>query len=152
MKRNLKVAGIGAILFLILAGAANAQTPRKGIVDEPKGQVEIRTAGGQWQAAQQGSILNEGDEIRAAEQSSAIILLDDAGATGKLELREKSRLRMTTMGLDAVSGDQQTLLELATGKVLIHAEKLKGESRFEVKTPNAITGVRGTVFEVSVED
>jgi len=31
-------------------------------------------------------------------------------------------------------------------------ESLKGSGKFEVKTPTALTGVRGTVFEVTVKE
>ncbi|MBN1688101.1 MAG: FecR domain-containing protein, partial [Candidatus Omnitrophica bacterium] len=70
----------------------------------------------------------------------------------KIELKPKSRLKMTTLEMDAITGEKITLLDLAIGKVLVHASKLQGESKFEVRTPTSTTGVRGTVFEVSVEE
>jgi hypothetical protein len=36
--------------------------------------------------------------------------------------------------------------------LITHVEKLKGNSKFEVKSPTVITGVRGTVFEVVVKE
>ena len=97
-------------------------------------------------------LLHEKDEIKTFDKSSVLILLDQGGETGKLELKEKSHLRLNTLKLDAQSGEKVTLLDLAIGKVLVYAEKLRGDSKFEVKTPTATTGVRGTVFEVSVEE
>ena len=47
---------------------------------------------------------------------------------------------------------QTTLLDLAIGKILISAEKLDTpDSKFEVKTPTSVVGVRGTAFSVEVE-
>ena len=62
-----------------------------------------------------------------------------------------SLFRINTAETDPKTGNKMTLLDLAVGKVLVHAAKLKGGSRFEVRTPTAISGVRGTVFEVEVK-
>jgi hypothetical protein len=44
------------------------------------------------------------------------------------------------------AGAKTTRLDLAIGMVLAHVKKLDKGSTFEVKAPNATTGVRGTVF------
>jgi len=62
-----------------------------------------------------------------------------------------SRMRLNTLELNQETGEKTTVLDLAIGKVLIHAEKLKGDSVFNVRTPNSTTGVRGTTFTVSAE-
>ena len=53
---------------------------------------------------------------------------------------------------DPGADTSKTLLDLAMGEVLIKAQKVHGEnSKFEVKTPTSIVGVRGTTFNVKVE-
>ena len=56
------------------------------------------------------------------------------------------------METESKTGDKTTLLDLALGKVLVHVEKLQGKSKFEVRTPTALTGVRGTTFTVEVRE
>lgn len=53
---------------------------------------------------------------------------------------------------DPLTKDKTTLIDLALGKLLVKVEALKGSSKFEVRTPTAQTGVRGTEFEIAVED
>ncbi|HQB12266.1 MAG TPA: FecR domain-containing protein, partial [Candidatus Omnitrophota bacterium] len=50
------------------------------------------------------------------------------------------------------TGETSTLLNLAVGKLLAKVEPLTGNSSFSVRTPSAISGVRGTSFEVEIEE
>ena len=76
----------------------------------------------------------------------------DGGTVGRVEIKEGSLFRIAKAETDATTGDMTTLLDLAIGKILVKVESLKGNAKFEVKTPTALTGVRGTVFEVSVKE
>ena len=59
---------------------------------------------------------------------------------------------MAKMKIDEASQVKMTELQIAIGGVLVKAEKLKRESDFEVVSPSSIVGIRGTMFEVSVEE
>lgn len=144
------VAACALILGLATAVAAETLEAKQATIDKVKGEVLARLQGGAWQAAQPGMILNEKDEIKTGEAAEAEVLLD-RGKVARVEIREKSFFRLHTLKQDAGTGDRTTLLDLAIGKVLIRAEKLKGNSKFEVRTPTATTGVRGTEFEVAVQ-
>ena len=125
---------------------------RKAILSVVRGSVQVHVQGERdWKPARAGMILSEKDEIQTAKDGLVEIFLDEGGSVGKLRLSERSRLNLLTMDIDTESGDKVTLLELAVGKVLVEVEKLKGESKFEVKTPTSTAGVQGTVFEVAVE-
>ena len=54
------------------------------------------------------------------------------------------------MTWDAASGDKNTMIDVALGKVKVYADKLRGKSKFEVNTPTAVLAIRGTIFEVKV--
>ena len=145
---------LGLLMSGLCLGSQGAfgQELRRAILSEIKGPVEVRLEDGSWKPAENGMVLYEQGEIRSGEGGFAEILLDEGGSTGKLELQEKSHLRLSTLNWDEASGKKETYLDLAIGKVLVHAEKLQGDSKFEVRTPNATAGVRGTVFEVSVDE
>jgi len=148
MKPNV---GLTVVITLALAlpGLALAQGARTAIVSDVHGStVEVRLNGGQWQRAEIGMVLNEMDEIRTKKGSSAEILIDEERNTAKVELKENSHLRFSSLALAQETQDEVTRLDLAVGRVLVHARELRGDSLFEVKTPNGLTGVRGTVFEV----
>ena len=140
-----------ALLLMGTHGGA-AESAREVIIDKIKGPVEVRMQGGPWQPAEKGMVLKEKDELISLENGSAEVLIDQEGETGKFEMQACSRVRVGELSREAASGDKKTLLELAIGRVMIHANKLKGNSSFRIKTPNAIGGVRGTKFEVNVKE
>lgn len=142
--------GLAVVFSALTAHAEEPLEARQTTVREVHGEVLTRSPGGEWQPAEKGMILNEKDEIRTGEGATAQVALDD-GKVGQVDIREKSYFRIHTLKQSRESGDRTTLLDLAIGKVLVHAKKLKGNSKFEVRTPTATTGVRGTVFEVAVE-
>ena len=135
--------------FGLMAGEAHAAEGRHAIVLKINGSAQVRINQGEWKAAEAGMVLHEKDEIKTARKSTVKILLDDGGSTGQLELKPESRLNLDTMPREPASGDKTTILDLAIGDVLVHAQKLQGQSQFKVRTPNATTGVRGTTFLVS---
>jgi ferric-dicitrate binding protein FerR (iron transport regulator) len=130
--------------------SSDQPTGRYGTLKNPDAQVFYKPAGGEWQPAKDGMVILPGDEVRTAPGSKVNIVLDD-GKTGSAQLSGGSLFRITAADTDSKTGDKTTMLDLAVGKVLVHAEKLKGGSKFEVRTPQATTGVRGTTFEVEVK-
>lgn len=117
------------------------------------GTVNVKLHGeGGWTPAEKGMILNEGDMIRTKSDSSALLMLNGEGQTANVKVEENSKLLLSQLVTQKGKGTQQTLLDLAIGEILIKAEKLHTpESKFEVKTPTSIVGVRGTKFSVRVE-
>jgi len=117
-----------------------------------EGVAEVRPAGETWIAAAVGMELNEGDIIKTAADSAAVLNLDGSGETATVHISESSQLKIPRLTGDKEKGTQKTLLDLAIGKILIRARKLHSEEeKFEVKTPTTIVGVRGTEFAVEVE-
>ena len=147
--RLILTAVVTGLVFTFSAGAL-AQEGRMAVISEMHGAVEVRLGGGEWQPAIKGMILHEKDEILTTEGGFVELLLDKKDKTGKLTLEENTRLRLAMMTEDPVSEDKATLLELAIGEMLVRVKKLQGNSKFEVKTPTSTTGVRGTVFKVTV--
>jgi len=117
------------------------------------GDVNVKVYGeADWVPAEKGMILNEGDMIRTKADSWAHLMLNGKGQTANVEVEENSKLLLSQLITQGKKGTQQTLLDLAIGEILIKAEKLHtSESKFEVKTPSSIVGVRGTKFSVRVE-
>lgn len=151
MKKITLLVSCGLILgFFVLSFAQNS--PRTATIDQVSGTVEVRVGKQPWAPAQVGMVLNQGDIIRTLAGSWAVINVDGKGATASVELKENSQLRLAELLEDKAKASQTTLLDLALGEVLIKAKKLDSEkSKFQVKTPTSIVGVRGTTFSVAVK-
>ena len=142
---------VAMIIGSFLSFSAEAMI-RKANVEEMNGTVEISTLGGAWVPASLGMSLVEGDMIRTGEESTAVLLLEGVSGTASVELYEESELELTELFEDKGEGAQLTFLDLSVGQLLITSQKLRSEkSKFRVKTPTSIIGVRGTTFSISVE-
>ena len=83
MKRKMQwMVLVVVALTVSLVAVSQAKTARGGVLKQIEGIVEVRQQGGEWQAAQDGMTLSEGDEVRAGEKSSAVIMLDGDFNTG----------------------------------------------------------------------
>ena len=151
----MKIISVICVLGLILglfSSALAQEANRVATILELKGKVEVKTPKGAWMPAKLGMILNPKDIIRTSKKSLAVLNLDGLGQTAIVELKEKSQLQLTELLENKQEKSQNTFLDLALGEILIKAKKLHSEkSRFEVKTPTSIVGVRGTTFSVAVE-
>lgn len=138
------------ITFILTASYATAASEMdKAKVLEIKGKASFMKAGANdWKALEQGMVLSEGDSLKTGPDSEAKLELSGAKKTAEIVIREDSEFSFATFRHDAVSMTDQTLLDIGTGSVLVKAEKLVGESKFQVKTPTSIVGIRGTTFEV----
>ncbi len=141
---------LGLILGLFSPGFAE-QTKRIASITELKGAVEVKIGKEKWMSAKVGMELNQGDLIKTKTNSWALINLDGEAQTATLELKQNGQLKITELSENKAEQTQNTLLDLGLGEILIEAKKLHSEkSKFEVKTPTSIVGVRGTTFSVSV--
>ena len=152
----MKTVRLVVIFFMVvglISSAFGEEVKRTGKIVDIRGRVEVEHGGGDWVPAQVGMILNEGDILKTAAKAWAFLTLDGGEtATVEVEVEENSRLLLSELILNEEKGIQKTLLDLAIGKILITAQKMHSEgSKFEVKTPTSIVGVRGTTFAVEVE-
>lgn len=148
----LKVFFVIALVAFIASPALCKDAQRTASITEINGQVEVKASKGTWEPAQVGMLLKAGDSVRTKASSWALLNVDGTGETATVEVKQNSELNMATLLKDEEKGTQTTMLDLSLGEVLIKAKKLHSEkSKFEVKTPTSIVGVRGTTFSVAVE-
>ena len=149
----LKMTCVVAIILGMATFVFAAEGKRTAEIISLNGSAEVKLVGQtSWSPAQVGTILNEGDTLKTAAKSEAVLNVDGKGQTATVDVSENSQLLLSAMMMDQKTGTSKTLLDLAMGEILIKAQKVKGEeSKFEVKTPTSIVGVRGTVFRVKVE-
>jgi hypothetical protein len=98
-----------------------------------------------WKKAEKGMQLNIGDTVRTARHSKIDIALD-ADKKNTIQLSEK-----TLAVLNSATADNIDRLDLSRGRVLSNMEGIKAGFDFEVTTPSAVAGVRGSSYMVYAE-
>jgi len=120
----------------------------RGRIIEATGNVEVLAKGEtEWRLAEEGMSLDEGYSIRSGPDSKAVAVFADQvimavepGSEIDLEKLQKSRRTGINFKMD-----------LNKGQLWNDVGKLRSKrSKFYVETPQAVTGVRGTVFTVHV--
>lgn len=134
---------VGLLCLITLACAAHAQVV--GQVEKVEGAPEVMRVGtSQWVAIRPADSVSVGDQLRTREGAKMEIRLKDDSV---LTLAEKTVMAIDDQTLQP-SGQNTSIFSLLLGKVrAVVANRYKEPgSRFEVHTPTAVAGVRGTEF------
>ena len=110
----------------------------------------LKKGGSEWQPLTKGEQLTEGDKIMTASASQVELEMVGSNRIGNVIVRPDTEFTLQSLHHDPETKVETTLLDVEVGNILVKAEKLVGESKFEVKTPTSIVGIRGTTFEVQV--
>ncbi len=107
--------------------------------------------GRSWKRARVGMVLGERGMIRTDNTATVDLFL---GVNGPVVRVTKS----TTLGIDKLDYENtgietliETQLDLSAGRILGIVKKMAASSKYEVKTPNGVAGVRGTEFAISAD-
>jgi hypothetical protein len=102
------------------------------------------------QSAQVGTRLQAiGDTLATGKSSSAVLAVDTQ--IGTVSLSESTTLQINKLET-LPSGGMVTLLRILAGQARLQLRPFSSpDSRLEIETPAGISGVRGTVFGVSVQ-
>ena len=147
--KNLMFGFIACSLIVIPSGFAEFSQAR---LMEIQGKAQYQKAGmEEWQDVAQDTILQENDKIKTEPGAKIWLELTGNDKTAEVEVRESTEVNFDTFQHDPEKDLDKTLLGVTKGSILIKAEKLRGDSTFEVKTPTTIAGIRGTIFEVNVD-
>jgi hypothetical protein len=96
-----------------------------------------------------GSPVFQGDVIETASRTRLELKLLDASV---LRLGPVSKVELDAAAFGASPDDRKVSAKLRVGNVWASVTKsVGGEARFEVKTENAVAGVRGTTFRVDAK-
>jgi hypothetical protein len=139
-----------ASALILSAGSAQAQELVSAKVLSIEGQVEIRR-----QPADQPQIqkiaFKVADELKAGDT-----IVTGKGGKLVLGLSDGSQAVIapkTTVIIQDLSQSPRTLFNVIRGKTRVHIEKLGGQPNpYRVNTPTAVIAVRGTIFDVLVDD
>ena len=144
--RSLKVFISIQLLLAVISFSASASADTHGSLRLVKGDVKIRSAqSGQVSAATQGDKIYAKDTIITAADSRARIEMKDGN---QINILPETQMTLEQYIHQPESERKQVLLNVISGRVRAKVEeKYDGEGQsFQIKTPTAVAGVRGTDF------
>jgi hypothetical protein len=139
-----------AVLMAVLAVAsAQAVELGKAVVRSVKGAAEYSEAGGAWAPLAVGMSLKAGTVVKTGNDASVDLFLDRNGPL--VRLSENTTLGLDKLCFEPTGADTviETQLDLKAGKIVGIVKKLAATSKYEVKTPNGVAGIRGTEYVIS---
>lgn len=147
MIRKFQLWALTIVVAFVLAGAAQA-APVKATLSGVKGDVQVRKSdGAAWTKAADGMKLDQGADVKTGAGGEAVLSWPVGNV---VRIRPLTTLNLETLDLDSV-GTAKSNLKLTGGGVLAQAGKLTGkDSQFNVKTPAAVAGVRGTALDAAI--
>jgi len=134
--------------FALLSSSANAAGA--AVATFVKGTVEVGAAeAGPMKKLKRNGEIPLGSFVKTGEDSRAELKFSDGSV---LRLGPASTLKVEAGAFDATKKEVKVDATLVGGKAWANVSKLVGsESKFEVRSANAVAGVRGTVFRINVE-
>ena len=140
----------GYVVAIAAAAVLSAQAKEnRAIVRAIHGSAQMSNNKGQtWQNAKVGSYLGANSAIKTASDSTADLFLGDKGPVVRVTPD-------TTLGIDKLTVENtsmekviETQLDLKSGRILGSVKKMAAASKYEVKTPVGVAGIRGTEYSI----
>lgn len=140
--RRLRTLGCLIVLCISCIGAVRAQ--EVGTIAELEGTAEIER-GGTRLPATAGMSVQLHDEIRSGHPGRVVIVFQDQSV---IALAEGSHLRIDEQVFNPNQGTVRSMLKLFKGKIraLVSDYYHQAASEYQLETPTAVSGVRGTDF------
>ncbi|MFA5157180.1 MAG: FecR domain-containing protein [Candidatus Omnitrophota bacterium] len=124
---------IAVSFLLVLPMALFAQTAK--VIDR-RGQVMVKKeAGLEWEKVKLNMVLNDGAEVETKARSECILAFDEE-PTNIVSVKENTKIKIESV--------KPGNIFLPQGRVFALVENLAKEEKFQVRTPTAIAGARGT--------
>lgn len=139
-----KIANCLVVLSILSISVFASAVSVSGTVMVAKGKVQIKNKSGTTDA-KVGSKVQEGDTIVTAVDSRAKIVMADRNV---INVNPETEIQIESYQNDPATGTKNVQMNLLSGKVRNNVEQTyDGEkSKFLIKTPTAVAGVRGTQF------
>jgi len=159
----------GIVMAMALNAVAQQMSEATAKVVRIKGSARYASANNVWQPLKVGDVLRVGAIIQTASDSRVDLVLGEKDAVAKetkwgevvsyqpqaqqdfVRVWENSVLSLDKLLVADTGTDKirETELNLRAGRVFGMVKKLNGASKYEIKMPNAVAGIRGTIYTVS---
>lgn len=138
-----------ALLLLISGITVFAQENEDfalAVITELSGDVMVKDENGKTAKAKEDMVLEEGYTLVTGKKSEAEVTIDE----DVVSVSEMTAIDVSKLSRQAET--KETALKLWKGKLFVNVDKIKDlKTQFQVHTPTAVAGVRGTGFGIEVE-
>ncbi len=161
----------GVALAMVSTLAAQSATEGAAKVVRLKGAARYSTGNNVWTPLKVGDIIRPGTVIQTADKSHVDIALGEGSAPATPSAPssmmsyqpapEQNALRLwenTLLGVDKLTATRtgadvvtETQLDLKAGHITGSVKKMSAASKYEVKLPNGVAGIRGTFYDITAE-
>jgi outer membrane lipoprotein-sorting protein len=118
-------------------------------VSSPAGTVQVQKKGStSWTNAAAGTKLEVGDSLKTGSNGSAVLLFFDGSS---MEVKANSQILVKELSIASAGSTSVGLKELVGSTVNRVAKLVDSSSKYEVDTPAAAAVVRGTIFDLLVQ-
>lgn len=149
--RNGVMALIAAALTLTLLGQAQAQNVQEGkaVVRALLGAPEYSRGGGAFVPLKVNTVLHAGDVVKTAKEDHVDLFLGKNN--GVVQVTPNSTLLLDKLTFQDTGAEivSDTQLDLRAGTIQGKVNKMSKASKYEIKTPRGVAGIRGTKYSVS---
>ncbi|WP_171690031.1 FecR family protein [Paenibacillus germinis] len=138
-----------SLVSALLVKPVDAKTVRVAVIAALSGDVTIKKGGGSKSYdAYESMSLNQGDTVYTGASSSVTLNLSNGDAD--VTLGENAEINVSD--LNTSDGNKKSKLKVWAGSMWVKVKSLAGsDDEFEIETPTAVMGVRGTQFFVTVD-
>ncbi len=166
--------GSFVVCAIALAMASSAMAETKQVyakVIRIKGNARYKTGTGAWTPLKPGQYVGAGTVIETAPDSRVDLGVGEGEAPSAnltvgtmltyqpntsqnmIRVWENSRMAIDTLNINETGTDvvTETQLDLQAGHIFGSVKKMSAASRYEVKIPNGVAGIRGTTYDINVD-
>ncbi|MFH1538750.1 MAG: FecR family protein [bacterium] len=148
---RVKVIFMSAVAALLIYGSvANAEAVTATLMNV-EGDVQVQEEeGAKWRDARDGVRLSDGSSIKTGDDGQAVIAW---GLGNVVRVYPLSKVSVEELVSEPDTSDSSSDLSLGHGRVMAQVGKLTSKnSSFNIKTPTAVAGVRGTAFDLDMPE
>ncbi|WP_274363585.1 FecR family protein [Paenibacillus thermotolerans] len=146
---GLLIVSLVSQLFGAAFASAASESSRIAQIVSLSGEVFVKKSGGSKEfKAYKSMALNQGDYLRTGKSSSVTLKVIDH----EDELTIGANASLYLSKLKDADGGKKTNVSMQSGSAYVKAGKLKDKDTFQIETPTAVMGVRGTNFMVGVDN
>ncbi|MEK6743704.1 MAG: FecR family protein [Nitrospirota bacterium] len=148
--RKIGYIAVAAMLLIGIPAASVLADDSAAVVTRLDGNASVFTKGGKTGTPiRKNDKLIKGQEVKVGEKSRIELKYPDGTV---MRFAERSTIKIDDITYDSKTQSKKVKVDLGGGKLWANVKKLvTSDSKVEVKTVNAVAGVRGTVYRVNVE-
>jgi hypothetical protein len=143
-----------SVALLALSFVTNVQAEAKQVTASVRkisgtSGAQVQKAGGEWTALKTNDKLGTGSTIKTGADTTVDVYLNNS----VVRIMKDTTITLEKLILDnAGLGEKitQTSLSVKEGQVMGNVKKLAAASKYEIKMPNGVAGIRGTDFQITV--